>query len=225
MSLLIDSVLSDKSGYLVILRHGEIDKEHRFGAIGDGRLSDTGISVVRETAMDIVEFLKTRARDKIDLVFSSSSVRCLDTYHVFTQMASACQLLVPRAIPHENFFMTEEERSRWALADAEMRDATGKRTPEYQRDIDELGRQAAVMKRVDWLVRACVNRSCYAIENAIRDAHQPLVIMLVTHGPHEAFIAQHFLRTDQPPQELVEGQARIINFEFRLKDFVIISPS
>jgi broad specificity phosphatase PhoE len=192
---------------IVIFRHGQ--RRINTGCIsGDGPLTTKGKFHTRTSTRELVADLRAMNISQIDLAIVSGSIRGSQTY------AEIWDVLLEKGMPvrdydmHRDYFSTREEDVGWkSLYD--------KHNSELQAAIHRDGERVAVMKFAGNLVHRCVSRIISRIDQAVAEGAKN--ILLVTHGPHDALIYEHYDSETDRDDCLKMGTYDILEYELKEK--------
>lgn len=179
---------------VIIQRHGE--RWLKTGEkSGDGPLTEQGRETAERWAHAIVGALRSLDVKEIDLAVISGSIRCAETFSLTWRVLRKAGIVIRQYDMSKDYFSTPEEDVAWTRLYTEKLD-------QYLADQDELGEKGAILKHMGGEVSACVDRTISAVSANSK------VVLFVTHGPHDALIAQHFTNQGHPGLQM--GHAMII---------------
>ena len=191
---------------LIIFRHG---KRYITGeASGDGPLTREGIETTRNSAVKLRMELIQKHVEKIDLAIVSGSIRGAQTFSILWTVLLTAFTESPLPIVlydmSKDYFSTAEEDARWKVFYSQM-----KETHEAAKAL--VGEKEAYLRSAlaRGLIESCVHRTVNRIRAGVWDGAQN--ILLVTHAPHDALIAEAV--TSVPCSQCLEvGTYRIVEF-------------
>jgi len=188
----------------IIVRHGK--RELKTGEkSGDGPLTSLGRAGVTITAIQLATDLGSVYHiGTIDLAVVSGSIRCAETFAIVWRVFLEKSIFIAEYDMRKEYFSTPEEDTGWTALYSEQGEA-------FHAAQKQSGEKEAVLHYARDLVLACAYRTVRRIRKAVEDEGAQTVLC-VTHGPHDAFIAEALTR--QPHEGLAQGDARIISFPY-----------
>lgn len=182
---------------IVLIRHAERMKEAS-PVSGDAPISEAGRARIVQTMREnVVPTLERYGIKEIDLAIVSGSTRCCETFAEAWRELLAASIQINRVEIRREFYSTPEEDEEWARLWTDGLE-------DYLRDESAYGEKAAVLKHAGSIVEACVDRILSLVNESDR-----WVTMVVTHGPHDARLAERL--TGVAHKGLVKGEGLVFS--------------